>query len=370
MESDWWPAQRNVVDGNFFTGVMAIGVDMERYDGQNSTVVNNVIQNINSTCYIPTNSWWSTGITLGKNSVCTGNYVLNVHHGFVGISFANNTIISNNVFDTLQEATGSGIYFSGGFKCENVTISGNTFRNINGASSYGVYVQSIDKNITINGNAFNKCTYGAIAWAGNGGQITDNSFIDIGYRSISITGRRVLIDSNYIENNLGSYAIYSNYPMTISNNVIYRAANYGIYLKPDASMNGKGTMIITGNRVNRTSGAGIYIDGTTTFYSYAIVSNNAVQDCALDGIYLSDLENASVVGNVAVGRAVSSGQGIELVNAKNCVVSSNIVHGFTDGIKETGTANYNILGFNNLKFNTNPLTTVGAGDLTDNNLIS
>lgn len=118
----------HLIDGNYFTGRMGIGISMEGGgDSGECTLVNNRMWDMNSTAYQPFGSY-SDGIIVSNDSFASHNWIHNMHYAGIRIS-GNNTVISENEIDGVQHY--DGIRVSSSFINHDICIQGNIIKNIN-----------------------------------------------------------------------------------------------------------------------------------------------------------------------------------------------------------------------------------------------
>ena len=135
--SSSYPAYNNIADGNIITGSVACGVYMEGSGySHNCTIVNNIIYDINSTAYEVSESWFSKGIIMQTDTVCSNNHIIDTWD--TGIHATGDTIISNNFIDDVGYSTsGYGIRHNTGY-CGIIgnEISNTASRAISGGSTF------------------------------------------------------------------------------------------------------------------------------------------------------------------------------------------------------------------------------------------
>lgn len=171
------------------------------------------------------------------------------------------------------------------------------------------------------------------------------------------SGNNVLIDNNILDGSIAfiSSTAYTINNIKITNNSIVGSSSISI---PASSLTTNKISVI-GNNIENTSANGIEINATR-----GVISNNIINQNGNHAIFLEGTLN-SVNGNILNGNAVVA-RGIECY-ATYTNINGNIINDFgSQGIKETGSADFNIITSNNT-LNTGGVTIIGASTISANN---
>ena len=325
----------NIVDGNIISGAVAVGIYNENRYAKNTTIVNNIITNINSTAYIVSEHYYSIGILSVKGCIIANNQISGV--GDVGIySNGDSEIIGNKIYNvrtnSLFASSGSGIVVVGYATSSNFTIISSN--KISYTANSGIVVSA---NASIS-----SCIIRNITGANN--------------RGIEIlgTGTVVSISDCRIENISSSAGIHvegTRARAYISHCIIRNIGQRGIYIVKSTGG------IIEGNSIEKTGLEGIYIVTPSSKY---VVNNNWVNNSntgSSDGIRIS-ASNITVTGNIIT----TADEAIELDGpASNVSATGNRAYLCNSGFFESGACKYNSAESNNFRGCTVPYTIVGTG---------
>lgn len=269
------------------------------------------------------------GITIDGDYTTTGHTSYGIYCYFVGRKSTKNTtqlfdinkvgVVSSSIGGiTITNCT---VRYNSSYgiitvMCSDSIISKNTIHNNNGASTYGIYLN------------------------------TSNS--------ITVMG-------NMIKNN-GGCGIYvgSSSMGTIVGNVVQNNGNHGIYLGTSSNMN-----IVAGNTVqNNASNNGITID-TSNFNT---VSGNTIQNNYYDGIRLSTSLYNTVTGNTI---SFNGSKGINLIgSSNNTFVSNSVQNNNNIGFSIDSTSSNNIVIANNTLSNLIANANSGTGSKLYSNMVN
>lgn len=324
----------NLIDGNIVTGFTAVGIYCENGHSSNTTIINNIINNINSTAYLVSESFYSIGIHARKGGIISNNRISTVSD--VGILCSGNSTISNNwiynVYDggSTFSTRGNGIVLDG-------TISQRDFALLNGnvidtTTEGGIYC-GINASIT-------NCWIKNVVGANNRGIMVVGAAT-----AVSITGCRI----ENILNSSGIHVEASKIKVVIANNFITNIGQRGIYIYTS-----KGG-IIEGNMVENTIFSGIQLASGASNYA---INNNWVNNTGTtDGIYVTG-NNVTITGNFIR----DADEAIELASpASNVSATGNRAILCNSGLLEIAGSSYNSASNNNFKGCTVQYTIVGTG---------
>jgi polygalacturonase len=335
------------------TGFRIIG---NRFSAWSSPTANSAAVN----CYQDANNGEVSGNVIlgGATSTSTGMVM--------GISFIEATgttgddfrdiVIANNIIQGLREY-GVVVYSTGG-KSENVTITGNTIKNVYGStgntsSGAGIYLLrpnsvSITGNSLANTNvstAADSLTPGAIGVNTAVGRVTisGNTIRDPVYDGICIksggAASGATITGNTIEapGKVGLRCINQSNVVISDNSVRTAAATAGILALEVAGVTGThlSNIVVRGNGLVCTGSAQVAV----TFADDLIFSGNVV-DCngaSGDAVQIAGCIRASIVGNV-ITNAGSSGYALYLSAVTNGRVSGNVLECSGHATSELATA--------------------------------
>jgi Right handed beta helix region len=213
----------------------------------------------------------------------------------------------------------------------------------------------------------------AILNAGTGAGIQLNSGVDMNTYGNTITdstGPAVFLgtttstqtnQNHIVDASIGIEVGGGNSFTQIENNQINRTTSYGIRFDSSTAH-----FQVNGNWVRNPTTYGIYASGS----SYSVNDNHvlsSVSGANLIGVYLN-ANNGTVEDNVLIAKA-SSGSGINLPSVSQNTVVGNFIQGWSIGISETGTSDYNTFSLNNVENQvTTPIATVGTHDIITLNI--
>jgi hypothetical protein len=326
----------NIVDGNIISGAISVGVYNEHSWSKNTTIVNNIISNINSTAYKASNDWYSIGIISVKGCIVSNNQIYGI--GDIGIRATGNSTITGNTIHNIRynsdyagDGSGSGIVVSGDPYQKKFTIVSDN--KIGYTMGTGIILSS---NASVSGCLIKNVT-GA------------------NMRGITVygSGTVAFIDTCRIENIASSYGIQvdgSYVKAYISNCVITNVGLSGINI--GTSRGG----FIEGNMIEKTGSNGITVSSLASRY---VINNNWINYTnagSSDGMNI-DGSNITVTGNLIM----NGDEAIELdAPASNVSVTGNRGYLCNSGFMEVGACKYNSAMGNNFLGCTVPYTIVGT----------
>lgn len=126
----------------------------------------------------------------------------------------------------------------------------------------------------------------------------------------------------------------------------------------------------TGGQVGTSTGIVVKNTGLINTCDYFSVVGNSISQYNAGSILIdggAGMKNGVVSNNICNG--VLAGDAINLNVVLQTVCNSNVAADHSKGVIETGACDFNLIGVNNLKDVTTPLTIVGAGTISPNNLI-
>lgn len=303
------PSSWHIIDGNVITGETSHGIHMERNGSQNylksnnCTIINNHIYDLYSIAYGVGD--YSTGILLSENTTCSNNKIYNVDKNGISVC-GNNTIISNNIIDTVWKSNGAGIAVTDKWHYSQLIIEDNIIRNITDQAINVLATQGVEI-VKITGNIIESTGDQGILSGGDETYISDNYLENIGTNGIEVLSgaKNVTIDYNRFENIDGGFAIYTTAPSIIHDNDIFEVAGTGIYTTDENNS-------ICTNKIRKCTGDGITLKNC--FYS--VINDNLIRNC-VDGIdTITSYGNNTFDGNSV---AFCSGDDYDINGAGNVI---------------------------------------------------
>lgn len=201
--------------------------------------------------------------------------------------------------------------------CDGGGIFGGTFSGANLAAidiepnGIGGFVlaPSEVKNYTVSGTVCKDSEVGVNCYGANAQptqgiinhlSITDNSFENCSVSSIYLFQlQNVIVSNNKINGggSVGGIVVDSSKQIIVANNEIKASTSFGIRVMTATSAFLVDNVVINGNTVNASAGAGVYVDGAFTPLSNIIISNNSVITSGNSGFDLNNITRGTVVGN-------------------------------------------------------------------------
>ena len=234
-------AQHDTLDNNYMTGEIGHGIHMEL--SANCTIINNVIYNLNSSCFKGWDSAnaYSSGILMTTGTICNNNVVNHVNYRGIG-SQGNCTVTDNTVQDVESVV---GILASAGDTVANNLVTS------------GLYVPSVA--IKSRGSAI----------------ITGNTVKTTGTKTYSVginanTGTNDVSD-NYVSGAQVGIRLDLNNYSTVSNNQIKYASGLGLFISQSHHCSIYGNVVL-----NVTKGIQLYKTHNSTVNSNTVSSTSPV----------------------------------------------------------------------------------------------
>ncbi len=272
---------------------------------------------------------FSDTATLNERIVVTGNNVKNSQKANIAFGGgAREITISNNVLDTTDAGSGSGVGDNiTGYSTTNinVTITGNTCRN---SKNNGIHTGG-SRIVVSNNVIFNTTNDGIVLSSTNVSPAAQGFFVSVTGNTTHTTGQRGIDITNH------RYA-------AVIGNVIRAPTGFGIGVTVDVTANGCDFANVTGNIVSNGASTGIRFDGGADGIQHSVISSNVVENSGADGIRISDQSGTGCKDNIiALNRCVANtGWGILEANSsnRNLFVANSVLTNTAGGIILAGNA--------------------------------
>lgn len=301
-----------------------------------------------------------TGLLISRIYTADGT---NTQYALMDLSAGNRSVVVTQcIMENQNTVSGAPLWFRGGMAVDplnnsfDITVSNNIFASASD-EAFGLYAWNnnisrvtVTGNVIINRGALAELAVGLTGHdqVGQVGTLNDVAFIGnaVQGRITVVTGcSRITLSGNTVIGPVlstkdaifvgKSGSLTNPTDITVSNNVVNGSSRYCIYNSGDRT-------VISGNRCNSPTSAGIYTDSPAT------ISNNYVYNTAASGItcaalscmvfgnvvdgfvngilMFGDTSGSSVTGNHLIGATTGGGQGIT-VNGSGGTVSNLTVKG-------------------------------------------
>ena len=187
------------------------------------------------------------------------------------------------------------------------------------------------KNYTVSGTVCKDSNTGIVMYGNNtqptqgivnGVSLTDNSIENCSESGIYIfQSKNVIVANNKIDTSgsIGSIVVDSSKRIVVSNNEIRNSLSFGIRVMTATSAFFVDDVVISGNTVSASSGAGLYVDGNFRPFSNIVITDNSITNNGNAGMNLNYITRGLVSGNVVSSNSQNTDNTSDNIITSNCV---------------------------------------------------